>query len=230
MCRSAASVRRRVRAVAHVGAVQRDRVPGAAQRERRPGGQPEVGVDDVELRGAVAAAQRRGRERVGERPRAGTRKLDLDVGDPPQRRHLVAHEHAARRALARGRHVRDHQRAHGRTIAGDHLGSWRRCPRLARAPNERPIAVFDSGVGGLTVLQELLVELPARGLPLPRRHRPLPLRRAQRAGARELRAPDRASCCWHAARSCSSSPATRPAHRRSTRCASGCSRRPSGCR
>jgi len=28
------------------------------------------------------------------------------------------------------------------------------------APNERPIAVFDSGVGGLTVLQELLVELP----------------------------------------------------------------------
>jgi glutamate racemase len=32
--------------------------------------------------------------------------------------------------------------------------------QIARAPNERPIAVFDSGVGGLTVLQELLVELP----------------------------------------------------------------------
>ncbi len=30
----------------------------------------------------------------------------------------------------------------------------------ASAPNERPIAVFDSGVGGLTVLQELLVEMP----------------------------------------------------------------------
>ena len=30
----------------------------------------------------------------------------------------------------------------------------------ASAPTERPIAVFDSGVGGLTVLQELLVELP----------------------------------------------------------------------
>ena len=30
----------------------------------------------------------------------------------------------------------------------------------ANEPNERPIAVFDSGVGGLTVLQELLVELP----------------------------------------------------------------------
>ena len=31
---------------------------------------------------------------------------------------------------------------------------------LAPAPSERPIAVFDSGVGGLTVLQELLVEMP----------------------------------------------------------------------
>jgi glutamate racemase len=30
----------------------------------------------------------------------------------------------------------------------------------ASPPRERPIAVFDSGVGGLTVLQELLVELP----------------------------------------------------------------------
>jgi glutamate racemase len=30
----------------------------------------------------------------------------------------------------------------------------------ASTPNERPIAVFDSGVGGLTVLQEMLVELP----------------------------------------------------------------------
>jgi glutamate racemase len=30
----------------------------------------------------------------------------------------------------------------------------------ASNPRERPIAVFDSGVGGLTVLQELLVELP----------------------------------------------------------------------
>jgi glutamate racemase len=30
----------------------------------------------------------------------------------------------------------------------------------AHDPRDRPIAVFDSGVGGLTVLQELLVELP----------------------------------------------------------------------
>src|SRR5579863_4490345 len=31
---------------------------------------------------------------------------------------------------------------------------------VALDPRERPIAVFDSGVGGLTVLQDLLVELP----------------------------------------------------------------------
>jgi glutamate racemase len=32
--------------------------------------------------------------------------------------------------------------------------------RAVLEPRDRPIAVFDSGVGGLTVLQELLVELP----------------------------------------------------------------------
>ena len=51
-------------------------------------------------------------------------------------------------------------------MGGD--GTW--CPRRARGypanvpgssdPRERPIAVFDSGVGGLTVLHELLVQLP----------------------------------------------------------------------
>ncbi len=30
----------------------------------------------------------------------------------------------------------------------------------SRDPRERPVAVFDSGVGGLTVLHELLVQLP----------------------------------------------------------------------
>jgi len=33
-------------------------------------------------------------------------------------------------------------------------------PTAAPAPRERPVAVFDSGVGGLTVLHELLVSLP----------------------------------------------------------------------
>ena len=31
---------------------------------------------------------------------------------------------------------------------------------MARTPAELPVAVFDSGVGGLTVLHELLVSLP----------------------------------------------------------------------
>jgi glutamate racemase len=35
-----------------------------------------------------------------------------------------------------------------------------RVPDVPLDPRDRPIAVFDSGVGGLTVLQELLVELP----------------------------------------------------------------------
>ena len=43
-----------------------------------------------------------------------------------------------------------------------------------RAPNERPIAVFDLGVGGLTVLQGAARRAAPRGLPLSRRHRPLP--------------------------------------------------------
>lgn len=39
-------------------------------------------------------------------------------------------------------------------------GSASMC-RMSATPRERPIAVFDSGVGGLTVLHELLVALPA---------------------------------------------------------------------
>jgi len=36
----------------------------------------------------------------------------------------------------------------------------RRVPASGEQPRERPVAVFDSGVGGLTVLHELLVRLP----------------------------------------------------------------------
>ena len=32
---------------------------------------------------------------------------------------------------------------------------------MARTPADQPVGVFDSGVGGLTVLHELLVSLPA---------------------------------------------------------------------
>ncbi len=34
-------------------------------------------------------------------------------------------------------------------------------PNIERSDRDRPIGVFDSGVGGLTVLHELLVRLPA---------------------------------------------------------------------
>jgi glutamate racemase len=40
------------------------------------------------------------------------------------------------------------------------LGSWRPVPAPDPDPRARSIAVFDSGVGGLTVLHELLVSLP----------------------------------------------------------------------
>ena len=51
--------------------------------------------------------------------------------------------------------------------------------------------MFDSGVGGLTVLHECLVSLPRGGLPLPRRHRALPLRGPLAGRAARLRAPAR---------------------------------------
>ena len=70
--------------------------------------------------------------------------------------------------------------------------------RADRAP--RPIAVFDSGVGGLTVLHELLVALPARGLPLPRRHRALPLRRAAARASSSASRSRSPRSCWRARR------------------------------
>ena len=69
-------------------------------------------------------------------------------------------------------------------------------PPAARPTRDRPIAVFDSGVGGLTVLHELLVLAARRGLPLPRRHRALPVRRAQR------RRSSRRFCAARSPRSC----------------------------
>src|SRR3984885_7435150 len=50
--------------------------------------------------------------------------------------------------------------AHSHDIPGGRLESWLAVTASAPPPRERPIAVFDSGVGGLTALQELLVELP----------------------------------------------------------------------
>ncbi len=63
------------------------------------------------------------------------------------------------------------------------------CPRM----DPRPIGMFDSGVGGLTVLHECLVTLPARGLRLLRRllARPLPIRAQAGGHDPPLRARDR---------------------------------------
>ena len=58
---------------------------------------------------------------------------------------------------------------------------------VATPDRSLPVAVFDSGVGGLTVLHECLVSLPARGLPLPRRHGAVPVRRPSARRARRVR-------------------------------------------
>ena len=72
-----------------------------------------------------------------------------------------------------------------------------------RAPNERPIAVFDSGVGGLTVLQELLVELPHEDFLYLGDTARFPYGERTAAELERLRSKS-ASCCWRAAQSCSS--------------------------
>ena len=68
-----------------------------------------------------------------------------------------------------------------RTVAGI-AGSLPRAPatcvRMIGAMDGRPIGVFDSGVGGLTVLHELPRDAAARGRRLPRRQRAAPVRAA----------------------------------------------------
>ena len=91
--------------MAHVGAVQRDRMERAAQGERRPRGQAEMGVHDVKARRTETPAQHGRRDRVGQRARQELEQLDLDVGDCRQRGHLIANEDPPRRVFARGRHV-----------------------------------------------------------------------------------------------------------------------------
>ena len=135
------------------------------------------------------------------------------AGDGRVRRPDPARRRAVRDRRARGRRRegRGHRRRGDREDQGRRSRGWRqeglsavptvaprrRAPTLApwphapRDPRERPIAVFDSGVGGLTVLHELLVQLPARGLPVPRRHGAAPLRRPHAGRARALRAADR---------------------------------------
>jgi hypothetical protein len=100
--------------VPEVGAVQGDGVLGAAQRERRPCGESEVGVDEVELAAAVAAAQLARASRVAA-GREGE-DLDLDLVELAQGVDLVAHEAAESGLGGRRPHVRDDQDTHSRVI------------------------------------------------------------------------------------------------------------------
>lgn len=97
-------------AVPEVATVQGHRAAAGADGEGRHGGQAEVGVDDVVAPAAVPFAESAG---GGPVPAGGELvELDLDPGDPPQRRHLVADEAAAFRVLGVGRHVRHDEDTH----------------------------------------------------------------------------------------------------------------------
>jgi glutamate racemase len=123
-----------------------------------------MGVHDVEALGVAEALAQlaRGAGKCGG-PRRELVQLDFDSAERAQRGGLVAHEAAALGVRGVGLHVGVHQRAHvppkvapSPEYDGE-VGSPRANPS---DPRERPIGVFDSGVGGLTVLHELLVALP----------------------------------------------------------------------
>ena len=158
---------------------------GPAAAERRPRGQAEVGVDDVEARRGERRRSSRGARDT--RRAAGREREHLDVD--------VAERGAAPATWSRtklpsaGRSrvgymlVTISARIGGASVLAARPDARTPAPSCASAPCARavrssPIGVFDSGVGGLTVLHELLVSLPDRGLPVPGRHGALPLRRS----------------------------------------------------
>ena len=205
-----------------------------------------MGVDDVEplvaVSGGAAPARRRRRRGPAGRERE---HLDFDDAGPPAAPATwSATKLPSAGPLGARVHVGDDQRAHGRSAASVSAAADCRAGAATHrsnsaasrvplwhhrhAPAELPVAVFDSGVGGLTVLHELLVSLPTEDYLVPRRHRALPVRRAAArtsCGSSRSRSP---STCSNRARSCSSSRATRPARRRSRRSRSTWRRRPRG--
>jgi hypothetical protein len=88
--------------VEEVVAVQRDHDRAEPGEDGGPGGEAEVGVHDVELAAAVAAAQLARGGRVGAQPGREAEDLDLDVSAPPQRLDLVEHEAPVLRPLRVG--------------------------------------------------------------------------------------------------------------------------------
>jgi len=99
--------------VVQVVSVQRDEAVAGIDGQRRPGGQAEVAVDDVKCLPGVEAAQVASGTQVAAHA-AGREGVDLhvEVGDPLQLAHLIAHEAAQRRPGCGGIHVRDDERAH----------------------------------------------------------------------------------------------------------------------
>jgi glutamate racemase len=167
--------------VGQIGAVHRHGPRPAGRSEGGPRSQPEVGMNHVEAIVAVAAAQLGCRLDVGRwAARMECKQLKLQLRDPLQRPNLIAHKAAQRRVPGGWVHVRDDQSAHQPAERSRPTG--RRRPMecgfaVSRRPEpdpphpltpsvqmsvspDQPVAVFDSGVGGLTVLHELLVSLP----------------------------------------------------------------------
>ena len=104
---------------------------------------------------------------------------------------------------------------------GPSTTAWQTGP--VSAPEElrrRPVGVFDSGVGGLTVLHELLVQLPHEDFVYFADAARFPYGERTRRSSR--RSPgDRRGAASRGGSSCSSWPATRRPRRRCPRCASG---------
>src|SRR5918999_74842 len=103
------------------------------------------------------------------RPRAGPGHRRVRRPDPARRAH-----HGRRRrgdeglqdrrgpGARRRDHLQDQAGGEARSILRRHLlrPAMRPCPAVAPTERSLPVAVFDSGVGGLTVLHECLVSLP----------------------------------------------------------------------
>jgi glutamate racemase len=122
-------------------------------------------MDDVELTATVAPTELSRGARVSEwTPGREGEYVQFDAGYSSQRLDLIADEAAQRRSLGRRVHVGDDQGAHRPGEPTCARSDWRAAGSgtMGCVPllPELPVAVFDSGVGGLTVLHELLVSLP----------------------------------------------------------------------
>ena len=154
----------------------RRRVPG----DRLPGVQGPVPRQPRRL----DRRDRRRRPRARARPRARSTRSCSDgmlvVAGEQRGRPVRARRTRPRRSARTSRRVAA-ELVGARAGAGDAGGS------LSAVSDPRPIGVFDSGVGGLTVLREILRRPPARIDDLPRRQRPRPVRRPlRRRGPRVL--------------------------------------------